>query len=176
MTPTNPPEWVLHTKQLTDNSKEVPPFMMTTKDLMCRELYTLKPSDNVHQARQLMLDKRIRHVPIIDDGGEFMGLLTKRDILAASVSILADIDPAERDELEASIPISKVMITDIIAAEEDTPLYEAAKFMLEQKHGCLPVLQGSKLVGILTEADFVRFAIYLMDLMENLGHPNALKE
>ena len=137
--------------------------MMTAKDLMSDKLYTLKPTDNVHQARQLMLDEHIRHIPIVDDRGEFVGLLTKRDVLAASVSVLADIDAAERDELETNIPISEVMITEVVVAEEDTPLYDAAKFMLEQKSGCLPILRGTKLVGILTEADFVQLAIHLME-------------
>lgn len=137
--------------------------MMTAKDLMSDKLYTLNLTDNVHQARQLMLDEHIRHVPIVDDRGEFVGLLTKRDVLAASVSVLADIDATERDELEASIPISEVMVTNVVVAEEDTPLYDAAKFMLEQKNGCLPILRGTKLVGILTEADFVQLAIHLME-------------
>lgn len=136
---------------------------MTVKDLMSLELYTLKPMDTVHQARELMLEKHIRHIPIVDERNEFVGLLTKRDVLAASVSVLADIDVVERDELESKIPISEVMITEIVVAEEDTDLLDAAKFILEQKHGCLPVLRGQQLVGILTEADFVKLSIYLME-------------
>jgi len=136
---------------------------MMVKELMSDELHTLKPTDTVRQARELMLEKRIRHVPIVDESGEFVGLLTKHDVLAVSVSLLADIDKTEREELEGSIPLSEVMIREIVVAEEDISLLDAAKFILEQKHGCLPVLRGQRLVGILTEADFVKLAIYLLE-------------
>ena len=146
---------------------------MMVKDLMSLELYTLKPTDTVHQARELMLEKHIRHIPIVDERNEFVGLLTKRDVLAASVSVLAEIDPVERDELESKIPISEVMITEIVVAEEETDLVDAARFILEQKHGCLPVLRGPRLIGILTEADFVRLSIYLMEKMTNKKVPSC---
>ncbi|HHB92829.1 MAG TPA: CBS domain-containing protein [Thioploca sp.] len=140
--------------------------MITVKDLMSSELYTLKPTNTIHQARELMLKNRIRHIPIIDDDGKFLGLLTKQVILAVSVSALADIDTQERDELESHVPISEVMITDVVVAEENTNLSKAAKFLLEQQHGCLPIFKNGKIIGILTESDFVRLAFYLMQKMD----------
>ncbi len=140
--------------------------MDTVKDLMSNELYTLKTTNTVHQARQLMLSKKIRHVPVLDEQEEFVGLLTKRDVLAISVSALADIDKLERAELEASIPIGEVMVTDVVIAKEDTKLLEAARYMLGQKHGCLPIFRDKKLVGILTEGDFVKLTIHLMKKLE----------
>jgi CBS domain-containing protein len=136
--------------------------MITVKELMTDQLYTLKATNTVHQARDLMLDKQIRHIPIVDNSGKFMGLLTKRDILAASISSLADIDNTERDEIEDGIPIAEIMITDVIVAQEDTNLLDAAQYLLNQKHGCLPIFRDDKLVGILTESDFVRLAVHLM--------------
>ncbi|MDM8567829.1 CBS domain-containing protein [Candidatus Halobeggiatoa sp. HSG11] len=136
--------------------------MLTVKDLMSRELHTLKPTDTIQQARELMLEKRIRHVPIIDEDSKFVGLLTKRDVLAISVSALADIDIKERNELESHVPISEVMISEVVIAQENTALIKAANFMLQQKHGCLPVFKDEKLIGILTESDFVRLSLYLM--------------
>jgi CBS domain-containing protein len=139
--------------------------MVTVKELMSCELYTLKPTDTLHQARDLMLKKAIRHIPIVDKQGQFVGLLTKHDVLAAGVSALAEINIQERDELESSIPISEIMITDVLVAQEDTPLLEAARSMLKQKQGCLPVFRGHQLLGILTEADFVKLALHLMENM-----------
>ncbi len=140
--------------------------MITVKDLMSDELYTLKPTNTIHHARELMLEKRIRHIPIVDDNNKFVGLLTKQVILAVSVSALAGIDVQERNELESYVQISEVMLTDVVVAEENTNLSKAAKFLLEQKHGCLPIFKDGTIIGILTESDFVRLAFYLMEKMD----------
>ncbi len=145
--------------------------MITIKELMSCELYTLKSADTVHQARELMLDKHIRHVPIVDESGKFVGLVTRRDVLAASVSILADIDNKERDELESSIPIGKMMVTDVVIAYENTSLLEAAKFLLQRDYGCLPIFKDEQLTGILTETDFVKLAIHLLEKTAENGTP-----
>jgi CBS domain-containing protein len=142
--------------------------MITVQDLMSEQLYTLTPANTVHEAREVMLNNRIRHIPIVDDEGEFVGLVTKHDILEVSVSALAEIDDKTRDELESAIPLGEIMITDITIAYADSNLLEAAKFMLEQKHGCLPVLQDNTLIGILTEADFVKLALHLMQRLDEL--------
>ncbi|MCK5718420.1 MAG: CBS domain-containing protein [Thiomargarita sp.] len=148
--------------------------MITVKDLMCSELHTLRPKDTIHKAKQLMLDKQIRHIPILDEDNHFLGLVTKRDILAVSISILADIDISERDELEEGIPVCEIMTTDVIIVKEDTPLGEAARSLLKQKFGCLPVLQDDILIGILTEADFVKLAVYLLEKLEQFEKYKSL--
>ncbi len=140
--------------------------MVTVKDLMNSELYTLKPTDTIHEARELMVEKRIRNIPIVTDDGKFVGLLTKQVVLAVSVSALADIDAQERDELESHVPISEVMITEVAIAEENTNLNKAAQFLLQQQHGCLPIFKDGKIIGILTESDFVKLALYLMKNMD----------
>ena len=147
--------------------------MLIVKDLMCHELYTLKTTDTVQQARELMLKQHIRHIPIVSEDNELLGLVSKRDVLAVSVSTLADLQESERNEIESYIPISKIMLNEIVIAEENTYLLEAARFMLENKQGCLPVINESKLVGILTEADFVRLSLFLLKKMaeyENTNH------
>ncbi|EDN68667.1 acetoin utilization protein AcuB [Beggiatoa sp. PS] len=148
--------------------------MMTVKELMSRELYTLKPDDTVHEARQLMLSQQIRHIPVIDEQEQLIGLLSQRDVLAASISTLADLETQEREELESGIPINKIMTTNVVIAEEDTSLLNATQFMLSQKQGCLPVLRGKQLIGILTETDFVKLAHHLMKKMaEYETQPNT---
>jgi CBS domain-containing protein len=147
--------------------------MLIVKDLMSHELYTLKPTDTVQQARELMLKQQIRHIPIVNEDNELLGLVSKRDVLAASVSTFAELQENERDEIESHIPIDKIMIKEVVIAEENTHLVETARFMLETKQGCLPVMRESKLVGILTEADFVRLSLFLLKKMadyENINH------
>jgi CBS domain-containing protein len=143
--------------------------MITVQELMSDTLHTLSTHDTIHTARELMLEKRIRHVPIVDNRGNLVGLLTKHDVLAVSISTLAEVENTVRDELEEGIPIGEVMITDLMVGYPTTSLREAAQFMLEQKHGCLPILStDQKLVGILTEADFVKLALHLIERLESV--------
>jgi len=138
-------------------------MLLTIQTLMTRELYTLQETDTVQDAHALMNRQHVRHIPILDAGGELCGLLTQRDLLAVSLSTFAEVSHQERAELETGIPLSEVMIREVVVATENTDLLEAAQFLLDTKHGCLPVVGAAgKLCGILTEADFVKLAIQLL--------------
>lgn len=141
--------------------------MLTVKDVMTTDLVTLKDTDSVSRGRQIMGNKHVRHVPILNEAGEFVGLLTQRDVLAATVSVLADVDQQTIEDMESSIPIREIMTTAMTVVHEDTLLREAAKYLLELKVGCLPVLSNAQLVGILTEADFIKLAIELLNKLDN---------
>lgn len=140
--------------------------MITVADVMTRELVTLPDSASIWEARQIMTDRRIRHVPIVNGENEFVGLLSQRDVLATTVSILADVAPGEIRSLESSIPVSEVMTVQVVAVEEQTDLREAAQYMLEHKVGCLPVVGAGGLVGIVTETDFIKLVLELLDRVE----------
>ncbi len=137
--------------------------MFQVKDIMTEEVFTLKETDTLSAARDLMNLARIRHIPIVDNSGRFVGLVTHRDILAATISKLADIDAATRDEIEATIPVREIMQREVTTTSEETSLKEAASVLLRGKFGCLPVLRQGKLCGILTEADFLRLTIQLLE-------------
>jgi len=140
--------------------------MLTTRDLMTEDLIALRDTDSLLAAKQAMEEARIRHLPIMDAAGAFVGLLTHRDILAASVSRLAEIDVTTQDEIYSGIPISEVMRADVALASPELPLRQAAEVLLTQKYGCLPVVESGKLVGILTASDFIRLSLDLMDALE----------
>jgi CBS domain-containing membrane protein len=140
--------------------------MITVDDIMTKELYTLRETDVISTARRLMTEQRIRHIPVVNDEGRFVGLLTQRDLLASTVSILAEVTDQELAELESSIPLRGVMTTNLVVAEEGTSLLEAARHLLHHKHGCLPVVSHGQLRGIITEADFVELAISLLEQLE----------
>ena len=141
--------------------------MFQVKDIMTRDVFTLNKLDNLSAAKDLMDLARIRHIPIVDEDGHFVGLLTHRDILAATISELAGIDRNTQDEIEAGIPIQEIMQTDVVVVSMDEPLKNAARMLLEEKYGCLPVICGDKLCGIITEADFLRLTIDLMEAVED---------
>ena len=142
--------------------------MLKVDDLMTKELFTLSESDNLKMARSLMDLQRIRHIPIVNADRKFIGLVTHRDILRATISQLAGIDPATQGEIDSGIPVGEIMRTDIKTVSAETPLKEAALTLLDHKYGCFPVVNEQKeLVGILTEADFLKLTISLMDALEN---------
>lgn len=140
--------------------------MLLTRDLMTEDLIALRDTDSLLAAKTTMEDARIRHLPIIDVAGAFVGLLTHRDILAASVSRLAEIDQTTEDEIYGGIPIAEVMRADVAMATPELPLRQAAEVLLTQKYGCLPVVESGKLVGIITASDFIRLSLDLMDALE----------
>jgi len=140
--------------------------MLTTRDLMTEDLISLRDSDSLLAAKKAMEDAHIRHLPIIDANGAFVGLLTHRDMLAASVSRLAEIDDDTQEEIYSGIPLREVMRADVAMATPDLPLRQAAEVLLTQKYGCLPIVEGGKLVGILTSSDFIRLSLELMDALE----------
>lgn len=140
--------------------------MLTVGDLMTTQLFTLLESDSLYTAKQIMEMARVRHVPIVDASDHFIGLITHRDMLALAVSKLSDIDSSTQDELDAGIPLREIMRTDVAVVAPDTLLRDAAQQLLEHKYGCLPVVENGRLTGIITEADFLRLTISLMDALE----------
>ena len=140
--------------------------MLHVQDLMSTNLFTLKKSDSLMAAKSLMELARIRHIPVVENGNIFVGIITHRDILSSTLSKLADIEREVQDEIEASIPVSEIMRSDVFAVAPQTSLRDAAELLLNHKYGCLPVVEKDILVGIITEADFLRLTIDLMDALD----------
>lgn len=143
--------------------------MLKVRDLMTSPVFSLRENDSLHSARELMDLQRIRHIPIVTVDNVFTGLVTHRDILSATISKLAELDPETQKEIDAGIPIREIMRADIVSVEPDTSLKDAARLLLNNKYGCLPVVEGGGLVGIVTEADFLRLTINLMEGLEQDG-------
>ncbi|MEZ7196577.1 CBS domain-containing protein [Pseudodesulfovibrio karagichevae] len=140
--------------------------MLKVRDLMSSPVFSLRENDSLHSARELMDLQRIRHIPIVTVDNVFSGLITHRDILSATISKLADLDPETQKEIDSGIPIHEIMRADITSVAPDTSLKDAARLLLNNKYGCLPVVEGGGLVGIVTEADFLRLTINLMEGLE----------
>jgi CBS domain-containing membrane protein len=135
---------------------------------MRTQFISMTPEDNLLEADRIMRLARIRHLPIARKG-ILVGLVSHRDILAASISKLEERDPTERLEHLRGITVGQLMQRDPITASAETTLAEAARRMLRLKIGCLPVVRGSldgpELVGIVTESDLLR-AAYAPDFNE----------
>ncbi len=143
--------------------------MLTVGDLMTTELFTLKRTDSLRTARSMMSLARIRHIPVVDDeDGVFLGLVTHRDMLSATISQFAEVDKTVQEEIDAGIPINEIMRRDVTTVTSKTALRVAAELLLNHKYGCLPVVEEKVLQGIITESDFLKLTIRLMDTVEQL--------
>jgi CBS domain-containing membrane protein len=130
---------------------------LTVADLMTTDLFTLLEDDNITVADEMMKWRNIRHIPVINDRNEIVGIITNRDILKISVSTLAGISHKDQRLLHDKVRARDIMQNKILTIPENTPLYTAAKLLSSNKIGCLPIIKKGKLVGIITEADFVKF-------------------
>jgi len=130
--------------------------MIKIKDIMTTEVFVLHSTQTLELVRSLMRIKHVRHVPIVEQDNTFVGLMTHRDLLAQTISHLAEVDDNEQEYLDRHIHIMNIMKTDVITAEPDMNVCDAISMLLEHKYGCLPVVSEGKLVGIVTEADFLK--------------------
>ncbi len=131
---------------------------MMVRELMTTELITLRQGESLNLAEQTMQLGRVRHLPVVD-GDNLVGLVTHRDLLRAQISALAEVSRDERKEIHTAIPVKDIMTRDVLTIGPDAPAVDAARMMIENKVGCVPVVEGPRLVGILTEADFLELAI-----------------
>ena len=141
--------------------------MLKIKDIMTSEVFVLHATQTLELVRSLMRIKHVRHVPIVDPDNTFVGLMTHRDLLAQTISYLADVDEEEQEYLDRNIHIINIMKTDCLTTDPEMDLCKAITMLLEHKYGCLPVVSDGKLVGIVTEADFLKLTLDLLRKTES---------
>ena len=134
---------------------------------MTEEVFVLHATQTLELVRSLMRIKHVRHVPIVDPDNTFVGLLTHRDLLSQTISHLAEVDENEQEYIDRHIHIMNIMKTDIVTADPEMDVCEAITMLLNHKYGCLPVISDTKLVGIVTEADFLKLTLDLLRKTEN---------
>jgi CBS domain-containing membrane protein len=126
------------------------------RDLMTDRVYTLQPHDDLEALYDLMDEHHIRHVPIVDADGVLVGLVTQRDLGRTVLGVRDALPVSEQQEILRRRRVREIMALEVETVEPDESLRAAAQMLLENKIGCLPVVEGEKLIGILTESDFVR--------------------
>lgn len=126
------------------------------RDLMTSQVFTLRENDRLLDLEELMSSKHVRHVPVVDREGELVGLVSHRDLARGVLGRIEDVPIGVEEDILRRRRVGEIMVTEPETIEPDTRLRDAAEIMLENKIGCLPVTEGTHLVGILTEADFVR--------------------
>ena len=129
---------------------------LRVRDVMTLDVTTLKRNDQLTLADDIMNLGRIRHLPVLDDDDvNVVGLVSQRDLFRGALARALGYGGRARRKILDTISVKEVMTSDVITTSPDTPLVEAARVLTEGKIGCLPVVEDGRLVGILTEGDFV---------------------
>ncbi len=131
---------------------------MRIKDVMTKNPISVSPETYVLHAQKVMKEKNIRRLPVVDKG-RLVGIVTKHDILEAAPSSAKSLSIHELNYLLSQMKVKDIMKKNPVALTPYTPVEDALKIGQEEKIGSFPVVDNSKLVGIVTESDIVRFLI-----------------
>jgi CBS domain-containing membrane protein len=129
---------------------------LKVRDLMTSDPTTLKRNDKLTLADDIMRLGRVRHLPVVDDDDQaLVGIVTQRDLFRDALAQAIGYGKHAQRKILDTLSVKDVMATDVVTTGPDTSLVDAARLLTERKIGCLPVVKNGRLVGILTEGDFV---------------------
>ncbi len=128
---------------------------MLVRDVMSTHLVTLVAKETVSLADQLMKAIDVRHLPVLGESDQLVGIVSDRDLLSAAASCWAGLDENDAKAYRRQIAVGEIMNCELFVVAPTTPLLDAATVMHSRKIGCLPVVDGNALVGIVTESDLV---------------------
>lgn len=134
------------------------PSYLRVEQYMSTDLLTVNEEEPIDLVANLMDWHRIHHVPVEDDDHRLVGLVSHRPLLR----FLASEDARKED---GPIPVSRIMASNLITVEPGTPTLDAIDMMRKHRISCLPVVKDGRLIGILTEHDFMRIAGQLLEEM-----------
>ncbi len=130
---------------------------MNVRDFMQTEVVTLKVTDDLGLADDLMRLARVRHMPVVSSTNEVVGIISQRDLFRAAISSVLHLRKTAEREWLSKIPVREVMTTRVYTVDPAATLCEAVETMLNKRIGCLPVVGGGTLVGLLSESDWLRY-------------------
>ena len=131
---------------------------MDVKAWMTRDPIVAAPTTSIKAAWKLMQDRRIRHLPVVD-AGRLVGIVTDRDLRRVLPSPATSLEIHELNYLLDKITLAEVMTKDVITTTPFTQVHDAARTLLRNRIGALPVLEGGELVGIISQTDVLEALI-----------------
>jgi len=131
------------------------PYKGFMRERIRRNPVTIRPDASFFEARSLIHDKGIRHLPVVDQENRLVGIITETDIREAGPSDVSTLGVKELTDLLGTLKVSELMVPKekVITITPDTLIEEAIQLMRDHKIGCLPVVDQGKLYGIFTETD-----------------------
>jgi CBS domain-containing membrane protein len=130
------------------------------RDLMSSQVVTLFAEQTLPLAQDIMTYKHVRHLPVVDEDQQLLGLVSHRDLLRAQISSLSGLsEPQKRARIE-EVRVRQIMTRDVWTVSPETLASVAGRTLLDHKFGCLPVVDARhRLIGIITERDFLKAAL-----------------
>ena len=129
---------------------------MIVASVMKRNPIFVRPDVSLTEAKAIMEKENIGKLPVLDKNDRLVGLITKKDLAKASPSDATTLDIFEIGYLISKLKVEKIMSKKVVTVQENEVVEEAARIMADQDVGCLPVMKGDLLVGIITETDLFR--------------------
>lgn len=128
-------------------------------EVMTRDVATLERNEKLLIADDVMRLGRIRHLPVVDSDGLLVGIVSQRDLFHSGLLRALGYGSHARHQALDGLVVKEAMKTEVVTIAPDASLTQAANIMLKEKIGCLVVVEAQKIVGILTESDFVKLAV-----------------
>jgi len=136
---------------------------MRIRDLMERDVVTLRASDKLDLADDIMRLGRIRHLPVMT-GDAVVGVLSQRDLFRAAISSMLQLGRAAEQQFLGNVPVGAAMTPSPFTVGPDAHVRTAVHIMLEAKIGCLPVVEDGRLVGLISETDCLRYLEHTLEI------------
>jgi CBS domain-containing protein len=136
----------------------------TVGQLMTPAVLTVEQNQKLATADDVMRLGHVRHVLVLDDEGTLQGVVSQRDLFLGGLLRALGYGARAKEQALDSLRVKDAMKTALVTTTPDTTLESAARLMADNKVGCLPVLSAGRLVGILTEGDFVLWVAGQKDL------------
>lgn len=130
--------------------------ILRVRDIMNREVQTVRRNDQLAVADQLMKQARIRHLPVLEEDESVCAVVSQRDLFRGALLRALGYGGRAEETMLRQVAVKEAMSAELYTADPDMSVAAAAQLMIEKKVGCLPVVNGDKLVGIVTETDFVK--------------------
>jgi CBS domain-containing protein len=131
---------------------------VTVRDLMTQNPTTLDRNETLDLAESIMNLGRIRHLPVIEDG-RIVGIVSQRDLFRSALITALGFGRKTTDTLIKTIKIKEIMTKKVVTISPEANIKDAARLMIDKKIGCLPVVEGDRRVGIVTETDMLRYVV-----------------
>ncbi len=143
-------------REMDELAAQTWPESIRVQDAMSRGVATIHADALARGAIDMIRRRRIRHLPVVDRGGRLVGIVTARDLRQVIFDPSIQQRVSSLAEALASVTVADVMTRGVVTVRPGTPIRDAARLMLERKIGALPVVDGDRVVGILTETDVLK--------------------